>query len=101
VACFEKGSHVLLLLLSYFVSWSKTRVLLIFCRVRGKKGWQKSEVGSWRRKEGPEVSGLKDKDLKEALWPQACLELHLLQPVRVSSSFNLLWNSSMEMCLPA
>lgn len=47
VACFEKGSHVLLLFLSCFVSWSKTTALLLFCRVRGKrKGWQKSGVGS-------------------------------------------------------
>lgn len=67
MAHFEKGSHVLLLFLSCFVSWSKTTALLIFCRVRGKrKGWQKNGVGSGSREERPEVSDCGDKDLKEA-----------------------------------
>lgn len=67
MAYFEKGSHVLLLFLSCFVSWSKTTVLLIFCRVRGKrKDWQKNGVGGWRRQERPKVSECGDKDLKEA-----------------------------------
>lgn len=41
----EKGSRVLLLFLSCFVSWSKTTALLIFCRVRGKKEGLAEEWG--------------------------------------------------------
>lgn len=65
MAHFAKGSHVPLVFLSCFVSWSKTTALLIFCRVRGeRKGWQKNGVGSWRREERPRVSDCGDKDLK-------------------------------------
>lgn len=38
MACFEKGSHVLLLLLSCFVSWSKTTAPLIYFAGLEEKG---------------------------------------------------------------
>lgn len=58
MARFEKGSRVLLPLLSCFVSWCKTTALLIlFFQGWRKKGWLKRGLGEGeeRRDQGPEA----------------------------------------------
>ena len=82
MAHFEKGSHVLLLFLSCFVSWSKTTALLTFfagLEEKGRAGRIMRWKARWERR-GQKCQTVGTRTWRRPLWPQGWgLELCLFE----------------------